>query len=83
MNNNPPENNAPQHTEEDEPSSLFPVDHVDNFIEVSGIDWPMCLELTKDLVWYRLEETGKFYRISKELFYIHGKTRFKQATYKG
>lgn len=82
MNQTPPENNAPDHTEEDL-SSLFPVDHIDDFLEVSDVQWPMCLEITKDLTWYRLEKTGKFYRISKELYYVHGTTKFKQVTYKG
>lgn len=74
-----------KHTEADLESG-FIFDHiqgVDSFKDYSNLKFPVHLELKKDTIWYRIEETGKFYRITKELYYLFGNTEVRQDRYDG
>lgn len=74
-----------KHTEEDiDSGSIFgELDSIHSFKEHSELVFPVHLELKKDSSWYRMEETGKFYRITKELYYIIGNTEVRQDRYRG
>lgn len=68
-----------KHTEEDFLS--IEGNTIEDFLPHSELKFPVHLETKKDTCWERVEETGKFYRISKELYYIEGNTRIRQDRY--
>lgn len=68
------------HSEKDDPQ-FFDNNNINDFIYEKAIEWPLCLELKKDECWYRIEITGKFYRISRNLYYLFGNSKVKQNSY--